>query len=292
MSPDSFVYFEPGARRCCYSTTRPTIWHQPAALPDGHLDRAASTSGRLRTWRRRAPSCRRTSARVAFLGEPFAQLTAWGVAAVNPRPLLDRLDYLRAVKTPLRARLPARARAGLVRAGMSLRRTPLPAVPSEFEIELAFLARLRTARAGAALQPDHRAQRGSGSAALSGARTAGAARAAFDADRCRLRVRWLRERHHAHVFAQPMRTSPPCIAQMDEVQQSLCASVRAGVDWRDVHLLCASPGRRAAASPADIIRCEADEAHRDRAVERVPAARHRPSAGPAGSRRRRVSAVG
>ena len=49
------------------------------------------------------------------------------------------------------------------------------------------------------------------------------------------------------------------VGQMDELQQSLCASVRAGVDWRDVHL---SAHRLIAEllHSADIIRCEADEA--------------------------------
>jgi len=37
------------------------------------------------------------------------------------------------------------------------------------------------------------------------------------------------------------------VEKMDEMQQSLCASVRAGVDWRDVHV---SAPRRCCTRPA------------------------------------------
>jgi Xaa-Pro dipeptidase len=46
---------------------------------------------------------------------------------------------------------------------------------------------------------------------------------------------------------------------MDELQQSLCSGVRAGVDWRDIHL---SAHRLVAEllHEADIIHCDVDEA--------------------------------
>lgn len=49
------------------------------------------------------------------------------------------------------------------------------------------------------------------------------------------------------------------VSEMDQMQQSLCASVRAGVDWRDVHL---SSHRLVAEilRDADITTCDADEA--------------------------------
>jgi Xaa-Pro dipeptidase len=46
---------------------------------------------------------------------------------------------------------------------------------------------------------------------------------------------------------------------MDEMQQSLCASVRAGTDWRDIHL-SAHHLTAELLHEADITRCEADEA--------------------------------
>jgi Xaa-Pro dipeptidase len=46
---------------------------------------------------------------------------------------------------------------------------------------------------------------------------------------------------------------------MDEMQQSLCAGVRAGVDWRDVHLRAHQLTGELLRN-ADIIKCEADEA--------------------------------
>jgi len=49
------------------------------------------------------------------------------------------------------------------------------------------------------------------------------------------------------------------IARMDDVQQSLCSSVHAGVDWRDIHM---SAHRLVSEllHDADIIKCDADEA--------------------------------
>jgi len=49
------------------------------------------------------------------------------------------------------------------------------------------------------------------------------------------------------------------VSEMDAVQQSLCASVRAGVDWRDVHM---SSHRLVAEllHDSDITTCDADEA--------------------------------
>ena len=38
--------------------------------------------------------------RTAFIGAPFAELLAWGPAAINPEHLLAQLDYTRAAKTP------------------------------------------------------------------------------------------------------------------------------------------------------------------------------------------------
>ena len=74
---------------------------------------------------------------------------------------------------------------------------------------------------------------------------------------------------------------------MDRMQQALCARVRAGVDWRDMHLLA----HRLTAEvlrEADLILCGAEEALERERHERLPAARHRPPAGARGARRRRL----
>ena len=84
-----------------------------------------------------------------------------GASAPSTREhLIDPAGLRARRQDALRARLPARSepagRARARRRGSSA----FAAGASEFEIELAFLARLRPARAGAAVQPDHRAQRG------------------------------------------------------------------------------------------------------------------------------------
>jgi Xaa-Pro dipeptidase len=49
------------------------------------------------------------------------------------------------------------------------------------------------------------------------------------------------------------------IRRMDQLQQGLCARVRAGADWRDIHL-AAHQGTAEVLRDADLILCSADEA--------------------------------
>ena len=97
--PNSFVYFEPGREPRLLLHQPPDYWYKPAETPAGywtsHFERAPCRDRDAA--RALLPA---DLSRTAFIGEPFAELATWGVAAVNPRQLLTRLDYARAVKTP------------------------------------------------------------------------------------------------------------------------------------------------------------------------------------------------
>ena len=76
--------------------------------------------------------------RVAYLGDVLAELPSWGVAAVNPPPLIRHLDFERAVKSPYEL-LCMREANRLGALGHQAAAHAFTAGASEFEIELAFL---------------------------------------------------------------------------------------------------------------------------------------------------------
>jgi Xaa-Pro dipeptidase len=254
--PDSFVYFAPGARPQLLFHSPVDYWHKPAALPQaywtGHFDIRAITDREAA--RKALP---KDLSGTAYIGDAFAELASWGVAAVNPADLMRRLNFVRAAKTPYELQCLREAnRLGAL--GHTAALQAFQDGASEFEIELAFLRAcgLREQElpynpiialndGGAVLHyqvlekepPDQR---------HSLLIDAGAEFAGYASDITRTYS--LRDADFAAL-----------IRRMDEMQLSLCAGIRAGVDWRDVHLrahhLTATLLRE-----ADITTCSADEA--------------------------------
>jgi Xaa-Pro dipeptidase len=254
--PDSFVYFEPGSRPHLLFHSPPDYWHKPAALPRGywtrHFDiRSIADRNAART---ALPRNLRTT---AYIGDAFPELTGWGVAAVNPPDLMRRLDFVRAAKTRYELEC-MRAANRLGALGHNAAAQAFQAGATEFEIELAFLQAcglreqelpynpiIALNEGGAVLhyqvlEKEPPAQRHSMLI------DAGAEFAGYASDITRTYS--LRDADFAAL-----------IRRMDEMQQSLCAGIRAGVDWRDVHLrahhLTATLLRE-----ADITTCSAEEA--------------------------------
>lgn len=254
--PDCFLYFEPGRQPLLLFHQPVDYWYKPAALPQGfwtpHFD--------LR------PVPDRTAARAllpsdlsktAYIGETLPELQRWGVGSVNPRPLLTRLDFERAVKTPYELHCMREAtRLGVH--GHLAAATAFAKGATEFEVELAFLAAcglreqelpynpIIAFNEGAAVLHYQVLERQAPRERHSLLIDAGAEFAGYPSDITRT---------HSYQDAD----FAALIEQMDELQQSLCAGVRAGVDWRDIHLLA----HRLVAEllhSADVIRCDADEA--------------------------------
>jgi Xaa-Pro dipeptidase len=255
-APDSFVWFEPGARPRLLLNQPVDYWYQSAQTPEAywvpHFD--------LRSIPDRAAAralLPRDLSRTAYIGDSFPELASWGIAAVNPPALMRRLDYVRAAKSPYELvclreanRLGALGHQGAARA--------FRAGASEFQIELAFLAAcgqreqelpynpiIALNAAGSVLHyqllekqpPPER---------YSLLIDAGAEFGGYASDITRT---------HSAEDAD----FGALIARMDRMQQALCAKVRAGVDWRDIHLeahrLTAEVLRE-----ADLILCSVDEA--------------------------------
>lgn len=254
--PDCFLYFEPGRRPLLCFHQPEDYWYKPAALPGGYWTRHFEIRPcRDRDEARRTlPASLRTT---AFLGDAHQEFASWGVADINPPHLIRHLDFPRAAKSPYElaclrqaSRLGARGQLAAARAFES--------GGSEFEIELAFLAAcgqrenelpynpIIALNEGGAVLHYQVLEKTRPAQHLSLIIDAGAEFAGYASDITRTHCR--RDADFAAL-----------IDRMDRMQQTLCAGVKAGVDWRDVHLrthrLIADVLRE-----SDLITCSADEA--------------------------------
>jgi Xaa-Pro dipeptidase len=254
--PDCFVFFEPGRRpRMLFHHPR-DYWHKAADLPGSYWTRhfdlhAVGDRAAARTLLPEDMS------RTAYLGESFEELSSWGVGAVNPAALVTRLDFDRAAKTPYEL-VCLREASRLGALGHEAAREAFSGGASEYEIELAFLQAcglreqelpynpIIALNAGASVLHYQVLERKAPAERHSLLIDAGAAFAGYASDITRT---------YSHADAD----FASLVEEMDHVQQALCNSVRAGVDWRDVHL---SSHRLIAELLHDsgIITCEADEA--------------------------------
>jgi Xaa-Pro dipeptidase len=255
-APGSLVYVEPGRRPRLVLHSPRDYWHKAAAVPQGwwvaHFDvEAAGSAGALRA------ALPADLSGVAWLGEPAREITSWGVGAVNPEHLLERLAFDRAVKSPyeleclrVASRLGAR---GHVAAEQAWR-----GGGSEFDVALAFMrgCGLReqelpynpivAMNEGAAVLHYQVLARRAPSTRRSLLIDAGAEFVGYASDITR-------------TFAWQDGEFGALVERMDVMQQELCAVVKAGVDWRNVHV-AAHLALGAVLQDAGIIRCDAQRA--------------------------------
>ena len=254
--PDCFVYFEPSRAPVLVFHRPADFWYKAADLPKAywtrHFDiRPAPDLAAART------HLPRDLGRVAYIGDDFPELASWGVGAVNPRNLMRHLDYGRAAKTPYELACMREAS----RLGVNGHRAAARAFTegaSEFEIELEFMKAcglreqelpynpIIALNEGGAVLHYQVLEKQAPTERYSLLIDAGAEFGGYASDITRTHA--LREGDFATL-----------IQKMDEMQQTICAGLRAGVDWRDVHLRThALTGKLL--READIISCDADEA--------------------------------
>lgn len=254
--PDCFVYFEPGKRPLLAFHQPRDYWYKPAALPRGFWtsrfqihpcpDRATARS--------LLPS---DLGATAYVGEPIEELAGWGVGSVNPPRLLRHLDFGRAVKSPYElACLRAAQRLGAL--GHLAAAGAFEAGASEFEIELAFLQAcglrehelpynpIIALNDGGAVLHYQVLEKSPPTERHSLLIDAGAEFAGYASDITR-----------THSGGDG--SFRDLIARMNAMQQALCAGVRAGVDWREIHLL-AHRLTGDLLRDADITTCSGEEA--------------------------------
>lgn len=263
----SFLHFEPGRRPRLIFHRPQDYWHRSAELPAEPWVDAFDVAvvGSRAAVRAALPA---SLARVAYIGQPFPELLAWGPGAINPEHLRHRLDFDRARKTAWEIACLREANDIGVR-GHRAAEAAFRAGASEFEIHQAFLgacgqreqelpynAIVALNEAGATLhyqQLGRRAPAELRSLLLD----AGASCRGYGSDITRT---W--------SFADS--GFGAMIAAMDALQRGLCAAVRAGADWRAIHLLAVE---RIAALlvEAGVLRCTPQQAiEQDIAVRFFP----------------------
>ena len=193
----------------------------------------------------------------AYVGDAFPELAAWGVGAINPQRLMRRLDYVRAAKTPYELEcLREASRLGAI--GHRAAGEAFTAGASEFEIELAFMSAcgqreqelpynpIIALNSGGAVLHYQVLEKQPPAAHHSLLIDAGCEFGGYACDITR-------------THSGGDRDFAALIGRMDRMQQALCATVRAGVDWRDVHLK-AHELTAEVLHDADIIRCSPAQA--------------------------------
>jgi Xaa-Pro dipeptidase len=255
-APDSFLYFEPGRRPLLAFHQPDDYWYKPPALPQGYWTRhfdIRPCRDRDEARRLLPPDLRAA----AFLGDSLAEIAAWGVGDINPPHLIRHLDFCRAAKSPYELaclrqanRLGARGHLAAARA--------FETGASEFEIELAFLAGCGLREQDLPYNP------------IIALNEAGAVlhyqvlESSLPAERHSLLIDAGAEfaGYASDITRTHSRRDPDFAAlidRMDRMQQSLCSGIKAGIDWREVHLqahgLVAGVLR-----DSEIITCSAEEA--------------------------------
>ncbi len=229
-APGSFLVIRPGARPVLVFHQPEDYWHKPPAAPSGRWTACFDVVlvREPRDAREHVP------AGAAFIGERFNGMDDWGFGAVNPQPLMDRLHWDRAAKTPYELACMRRASAAGVR-GHRAAVAAFRAGASEYEIHLAYLAACGHTEAGlpypniialnegAAILHYTDVQHTKPAARHSMLIDAGAQFRGYACDITRT--------HAARdgAFAE-------LIAGMDALELALCAMVRPGVHYPEIHL--------------------------------------------------------
>ncbi|MEO7773267.1 MAG: Xaa-Pro dipeptidase [Steroidobacteraceae bacterium] len=260
QAEDSLLHIEPGRRPLLLFTRAEDYWHKPATIPSAAwtaefdlqvVPNLAAAVAALPTDR----------GRTALLAEPQETLAALlsivPAGGLNPPGLLRRLHHARGRKTEYEIQCLREAN----RLGVRGHRAAAQAFhggASEFQIQLAFLQgcaqrelelpyrSIIAINENAAALHYQMLETGAPAQSRSLLIDAGANYAGYGSDITRTHAR------EGGDFGM-------LIGRMDEMQQSLVGAVRAGVDWRDLHL---TAHRQVAEllRDADIIRIEADEA--------------------------------
>jgi Xaa-Pro dipeptidase len=260
-SPDCFVYLKPGSRPRLLISSPADFWYEQQTIPTGDWTRHFEILlfGSLAAIRAALPQ---DLSQVALLGSPGPEMADWGLGCENPEKLLLALDFTRAVKTPHELSMLRQANR-LAARGHVAAAAAFAAGASEYRIHQAFLAAIEQREqelpynaivalneAGSVLHYQN-LRREPPAAHHSLLIDAGAQSAGYAADVTRT--------YAAATASSSHRDFAALIQAMDRAQQSLCAQVRAGVEWSAIHLAA----HRAVADvlrESDLIHCDADEA--------------------------------
>jgi Xaa-Pro dipeptidase len=229
-APGSFVVHVPGRKPVLLFHQPEDYWHKPPTLPTG----AWLKSFEVRILRSPAEARAQVPAGAAYVGEPFAGCEEWGFGAVNPPALLQRLHWARAVKSPYELACMRRAAATGAR-GHQAAAAAFAAGASEYEIHLAYLEatghtetelpypNIIALNEGAAILHYTELKRSNPAVRRSFLIDAGAQFRGYACDITR-------------THASSVSPFSDLVAGVDSLEQRLCAMVRPGVPYPEIHL--------------------------------------------------------
>jgi Xaa-Pro dipeptidase len=260
-APDCFVYVKPGSRPGLLICSPADFWFEQQTIPTGDWTSYFDIRmvGSLAAVRAALPQ---NLSRVALIGAPDPEMAGWGLAGENPERLLLALDFTRAVKTRFELSMLRRANR-LTARGHVAAAAAFAARESEYGIHQAFLAAMAQREqelpynaivalneAGSVLHYQN-LRREPPATHHSLLIDAAAQWAGYAADVTRTYVAGSDSPGHRDFAA--------LVAAMERAQQALCAQVRSGVEWPDIHL-AAHRAVAAVLRDSGLIRCAVDEA--------------------------------
>jgi Xaa-Pro dipeptidase len=233
-APECFVFVVPGHKPVLVFHQADDFWHKPATVPEAywtsHFDiRIAKDTASARA------ALPADLSRTAFIGEAFAELATFGVAAVNPEHLLARLDFPRARKSEYEL-LCLREASRMAARGHVAAAAAFAAGASEFDVGLAYQRAARQREKHLPYNPIIALNEGGAvlhyqvqelaapAAHHSMLIDAGCEFGGYASDITR-----------THSFED--RDWRELITRFDALQLQLCAAVKPGVEWSDVHEL-------------------------------------------------------
>jgi len=233
-APDSFVWFTPGRKPLLLIHQPVDYWHQAPSMPEAYWTGEFEIVSCATREAARAALPKDLS-RAAFIGAPFAELVAWGPAAINPEHLIAQLDFARAAKTPYEIASLREAGAIGMR-GHAAAEKAFRGGGSEFEIALEFMRACGMREQELPYNPivalnEHGAvlhyqfqERRAPSKMHSLLIDAGAEFGGYASDITR-------------TYSYDDTEWASIIARFDGLQQKLCGEVRGELDWCDFHQL-------------------------------------------------------
>jgi Xaa-Pro dipeptidase len=260
-APDCFVRYVPGRRPELVFHQPADYWHKPPEVPTGEWTREFDVVV-VREPGQARDLLADGQRRLAFIGEPAAEHADWSCfSAFNPPALLAYLHYHRAAKTPYElgcmreaSRLGARGHAAAAAA--------YHAGASEFEVHQAYCSAVGLREQE--LPYGNIIAFGTGAAILhytTLGRRRDVPRPTFLIDagaQCRGYASDITRTHVAKSGVDPLFTE--LLSAVDGLQTELCAAVRPGTDYRDIHLLAHRRVAEALIRTGIVVGCDAEGA--------------------------------
>jgi Xaa-Pro dipeptidase len=259
-APECFVRYLPGRRPELVFHQPEDYWHKPPAVPSGDWTREFDVTV-IREPSQAKDLLDAGNRRLAFVGEPAAEHAAWGFSATNPPGLLAFLHYHRASKTAYELGC-MREASRLGARGHLAAATAYHAGASEFEVHQAYCTAV--GQREQELPYGNIIAFGEGAAILhytTLGRRRDVPRPSFLIDagaQCRGYASDITRTHAARSGADPLFVE--MLGAMEKLQLELCAAVRPGTDYREIHLLAHRLIAQTLIQAGVIVGCDAEHA--------------------------------